>query len=248
MPTAVGTVGSSVSVINRKEIERLPTESVAQLLRAVPGLTVTESGGVGGQTLVSIRGTEAQHTLVLIDGVRVNDPSTSRDDFDFSVLNTTDIERIEILRGPQSALYGSDAIGGVINIITKRPGGPPRLTAEVEGGSYGTRKTSLSGGTSAGGFSIYSTGTYFATDGFSRVGDRDKGEPDSTEKFSGSIRGAFDPGGGVRFEFGGNGYHQDSEIDAGPDMDLAGYDSERDLFSGFAKVSFPTFGGRAQDS
>ncbi len=248
VPTALGEVGSSVSVITAAEIERLPTVSVAQLLRTVPGVTVTESGGVGSQALVSIRGTESQHTLVLIDGVRANDPSTTRDEFDFSILNTNDIERIEVLRGPQSALYGSDAIGGVINIITKKPGGPPRLNASVEGGSYGTRQVNLSGGTSAGDLSLFSSGSYFATDGFSRVGNRDKGEPDSTEKFSGSIRGAFDPGDGTRFEFGGNGYHQDSEIDAGSTMDLPGYEANRDLFSGFAKFSFPTFGGRASDS
>lgn len=248
VPTALGRVGSSVSVIGAEEIERQPTESVAQLLRTVPGLTVTQSGGVGSQTLVSIRGTESQHTLVLIDGVRVNDPSTTRDEFDFSALNSTDIERIEVLRGPQSALYGSDAIGGVINIITRKPGGSPRMSASIEGGSYGTRRVNLSGGTTAGDFSLLTTGTYFATDGFSRVGDRDKGEPDSTEKFSGSIRGAFDPGNGVKFEFGGNGYHQDSEIDGGSDLDESGYEAKRDLFSGFAKVSFPTFGGQASDS
>lgn len=247
-PTALGRVGSSVSVISAEEIARQPTESVAQLLRTVPGVTVNETGGAGGQTLVSLRGTEAQHTLVLIDGVRVNDPSSSRDQFDFGLFTITDIERIEILRGPQSALYGSDAIGGVINIITKRPGGPPRLKASVEGGSYGTRRFNLSGGTSAGDFSIYSSGTYYATDGFSRVGDRDRGEPDSTEKFAGTIRGAFDPGNGVKFEFGGDGYHQDSQIDGGSTIDAKGYHSNRNLISGFGKITFPTFDGRVNNT
>jgi vitamin B12 transporter len=247
-PTALGSVGSSVSVITADEIARQPTESIAQLLRTVPGVTVTETGGVGSETLVSLRGTEAQHTLVLIDGVRVNDPSSARDEFDFGQFTITDIERIEVLRGPQSALYGSDAIGGVINIITKRPSGTPQLSASVEGGSYGTRRVNLSGGTAAGDLSLFSSATYFATDGFSRVGNRDHGEPDGTEKFAGTIRGAFDPGDGVRFEFGADGYHEDSEIDGGPTLDAPGYDAKHDLMSGFAKFTFPSLGGRASDS
>lgn len=247
-PTALGRSGSTVSVITAEEIARQPTESVAQLLRSVPGVTVNETGGVGGQTLVSLRGTEAQHTLVLIDGVRVNDPASARDQFDFSLLTITDIERVEILRGPQSALYGSDAIGGVINIITKKSGGPPRLKASVEGGSYGTRRVNLSGGNTAGDLSLYTSGTYFATDGFSRVGSRDHGEPDSTEKFAGTIRGAFDPGDGTRFEFGADGYRDQSEIDAGPTLDAKGYESNRDLLSAFGKFTFPTFGGRVNNT
>ncbi|WP_421723799.1 TonB-dependent receptor plug domain-containing protein [Bauldia sp.] len=247
-PTALGRSGSSVSVITSEEIERQPTESVAQLLRTVPGVTVTETGGVGGQTLVSLRGTEAQHTLVLIDGVRVNDPASARDQFDFSQFTITDIERIEVLRGPQSALYGSDAIGGVINIITRKPSGRPELKASVEGGSYGTRRFNLSGGTAAGDLSLYTSGTYFETDGFSRTGDRDNGEADGVTKFAGTMRGAFDPGGGVKFEFGADGYNLDSEVDAGRDLDLKGYHSDRGLFSGFAKFSFPTFDGRVNNS
>lgn len=247
-PIAVGRSGSSVSVISAEEIARQPTESVAQLLRSVPGVTVTETGGVGGQTQVSLRGTESQHTLVLIDGVRVNDPSSARDSFDFAQFTITDIERIEVLRGPQSALYGSDAIGGVINIITRKSGGPPRFSASAEGGSYGTRRVNLSGGTSAGDLSIYSSATYFATDGFSRTGDRDDGEADGVTKFAGTLRGAFDPGEGVRFEFGANGYHLDSEVDGGVGLDLEGYNSDRNLFSGFAKFSFPTFDGKVSNS
>ena len=247
-PTEIGRSGSSVSVITAEDIARMPTQSIGQLLRTVPGVTVTEIGGVGGQTTVSLRGTEAQHTLVLIDGVRVNDPSSARDEFDFSVFSITDIERIEILRGPQSALYGSDAIGGVINIITRKPGGPPQISVSGYGGSYGTRSGSFSAGTSSGGLSIFSSGTYYATDGFSRVGNRDHGEADGTEKYAGTLRGAFDPGDGVKLEFGIDGYKQDSEIDASSTEDAAGYTSARNLFSSFAKFSFPTLDGRVANS
>ena len=170
--TPIARAGSTVSVISRSRIERSSAGSVADLLRTVPGLAVIERGGAGGQTQVSLRGAEAQHTLVLIDGIRVNDPSSARDTFDFAVLSLTDIERIEILKGPQSALYGSDAVGGVINIITRRPRRGIQSSATVEGGSYGTRaaKASMSGGDDH--FRLLFSGSYFASAGFSRVGDR----------------------------------------------------------------------------
>ncbi|KAB2873411.1 MAG: TonB-dependent receptor [Bauldia sp.] len=247
-PTEIGRSGSTVSVISAEDIARAPTQSIAQLLRTVPGVVVTEVGGPGGQATVSIRGTEAQHTLVLIDGVRVNDPSSARDEFDFSVLSMTDIERIEVLRGPQSALYGSDAIGGVINIITRKPSGAPQMSVSGYGGSYGTRSGSFSAGTGGGGFSIFSSGTYFATDGFSRVGDRDHGEADGTEKFAGTLRGAFDPGDGVKLEFGVDGYKQSSEIDASSTVDAEGYTADRTLFSSFAKLTFPSHDGRVTNT
>ena len=248
VPTDIGRSGSTVSVITADDIARAPTQSVPDLLRTVPGLIVTEIGGPGGQATVSIRGTEAQHTLVLIDGVRVNDPSSARDEFDFSILSLAAIERIEVLRGPQSALYGSDAIGGVINIITKKPDGGTKMSVESYGGSYGTRAGSFSAATGGGGFNIMTSGTYFATDGFSRVGDPESGEADGTEKYSGTLRGAFDPGEGVRLDFGIDGYAEDAAIDASSTEDAAGYTADRDLFSGFARFSFPTFDGKVANS
>ncbi len=138
-PLAISQAGSAISVITSEEIARESPKSVANAFRRVPGLSVVETGGPGGTTSVRIRGGEARHTLVLIDGVRVNDPSSGSAEFDFANLVATDIERIEVLRGPQSALYGSDAMGGVINIITRKGKGAPRVSASVEGGSYGTK-------------------------------------------------------------------------------------------------------------
>ncbi len=169
------------------EIARLSAGTVAELLRAVPGLTVTESGGAGGQALVNLRGAEAGHTLVLIDGVRVNDPASARDEFDFAMLSVTDIERIEILRGPQSALYGSDAMGGVINIITRRADRRHQRLAHRRGRQLRHAPHRRSRRAAAPGrLSLIASGTYFANDGFSRVGDRDHGEPDGTEKYAGT--------------------------------------------------------------
>jgi vitamin B12 transporter len=104
----------------------------------VAGLNVVQTGGAGGQTSVFIRGTNSNHVKVLIDGIDVNDPSTPNRSFDFSQLQTEDLSRLQVRRGLQSGLYGADAIGGVISLVTKRGEGPARATAFVEGGSYGT--------------------------------------------------------------------------------------------------------------
>jgi vitamin B12 transporter len=248
VPTSIEKAGSTVSVITADEIARSSAGTVADLLRSAPGVTVSESGGAGGQALVSLRGAEAGHTLVLIDGVRANDPASARDQFDFATLSVTDIARIEILRGPQTALYGSDAMGGVINIITKRPTGQAAVSLTAEGGSYGTRRTTVSASGGAGPVSLTASGTYFANSGFSRVGDRDHGEPDGTEKYAGTVRGAIDRGGGVRLDFGFDGFHQASDIDKSATVDAAGYTSTRDLLSGFGRLSFAALDGKLANS
>ncbi len=236
--TPIARAGSTVSVIDRAAIERTSAGTVAELLRTVPGVTVTERGGAGGQAQVSLRGAEAQHTLVLIDGLRVNDPSSARADFDFAQFSLTDVERIEILRGPQSAVYGSDAMGGVINIITRRPATAARASATVEGGSYGTRRASASVGGGANGISALFSGTYFASNGFSRVGDRDSGEADGTEKMAGTARVTIAGKDGTAVDVGVDAHHQMSEIDASSTTDAAGYTSERNLVNGFGRVRF----------
>lgn len=141
-------VGSSVTVITADDLERQQKRLVLDALREVPGLDVIRNGGPGGATMVAIRGAKAEQTLVLIDGSRVNDPSTIGNSFDFANLTTDNIERIEILRGPQSTLYGSDAIGGVINIITRRGEGRLQGTVSIEGGSFATvrEQATISGG------------------------------------------------------------------------------------------------------
>jgi len=146
-PTPSDQSASSVTVITAGDIEAQHRLTVPDALAAVPGLNVVQTGGPGGQTSVFIRGTNSNQVKVLIDGIDVSDPSNPNGSFDFGQLLTGDIERIEILRGPQSGLYGSDAIGGVISITTKSGSGPPKLTLSVEGGSFGTtnERASLSG-------------------------------------------------------------------------------------------------------
>ncbi len=122
-PTPAAEVGSAVTVITRQELEDRQIRQLSDVLREVPGVAVNRTGPAGRTTQIRIRGSESNQTLVLIDGVEVNDPS-SGSEFDFAHLMADDIERIEVLRGPQSALYGSDAIGGVVNIVTRRGEGP----------------------------------------------------------------------------------------------------------------------------
>ncbi|MDE0030508.1 MAG: TonB-dependent receptor [Deltaproteobacteria bacterium] len=138
VPLEAKAVGSAVTVITAEEIERKQARVVSDLLREVPGIAVHRSGTVGTLTAVRIRGSEHGHTLVLIDGVKVNDPSSSGAIYNFGDLLAADIERVEVLRGPQSGLYGSDAIGGVIHITTRKGHGPVVGNVSVEGGSFGT--------------------------------------------------------------------------------------------------------------
>ena len=142
IPVLSEAVGSAVTVITGEALERRQVRLVSDVLRDVPGLAVSRSGGAGAFTQVRIRGAEANQTLVVIDGVEMNNPAGGSE-FDFANLLTSDIERIEILRGPQSALYGSDAIGGVVNIITKKAAGRGiEVGASGEYGSFGTSQVS----------------------------------------------------------------------------------------------------------
>lgn len=120
IPTSSGLDPATITVITREEIERSGAPTVAELLRFVPGADVRVAGQAGGQTSVFMRGANSNHTLVLIDGMRVN--SAFSGTYDFSSLTVANVERVEVISGPQSLLYGSEALGGIINIVTRRGG------------------------------------------------------------------------------------------------------------------------------
>lgn len=169
-PLPLRQVGSSITVITADDLSARHVQTVSEALRGVPGLDVMRSGGPGQVTSVFLRGANSNHTLVLIDGMEMNDPGNPAGTFDFADLQTDQIERIEILRGGESSLYGSDAIGGVINIITRKGQGVPQLHAFAEGGLYDTYKTGGSISGSRGplqyqlGASRYQTGGVSAAD------------------------------------------------------------------------------------
>jgi len=141
--TPMREVASSISVITAKEMEEKQNITVLDALRNVPGLNVVQNGGMGRSTSVFLRGAESRHTLVVIDGVvELNDPMDAGRSFNFANLTVDNIERIEVLRGPQSTLYGSDAIGGVINIITKKGKGDAKFFLSSMAGSFNTFRES----------------------------------------------------------------------------------------------------------
>lgn len=142
--TPLSETSASVTVLSRDYIESSRSETAADLLRAAPFLQIAQSGGSGGLTTITIRGSKPNFVMVLIDGIPVNDITTSLGgSFDFSSLPLDNIERIEIIRGPLSSIYGSDAIGGVINFISRRGGGPPALDAGGEFGNFLWRQARL---------------------------------------------------------------------------------------------------------
>ncbi len=198
---------SAISVVDQATLTQTNPGSLVDALRSVPGLDITESGGAGRLASVRLRGANNGQTLVLIDGVRANDPTAPGADFDFSMFPAGAIDHIEVLRGPQSALYGSDAIGGVINIITKKGGGPVVNNIRAEGGSYGTGALSGSTMGSQGPWSYAVTGSGIHSDSFSAYGFRvpelealvPHMERDPYNRLSGSARVGYDAGEGVRF-------------------------------------------------
>ncbi|MGF1623193.1 MAG: TonB-dependent receptor plug domain-containing protein [Rhodomicrobiaceae bacterium] len=204
-------VGSAVTVISRDEIEAAKADNVAELLETVAGVSVNQAGGIGGTANVTIRGAEPDHTLVLIDGVRINDPGQASGEFDFSLFTLANVERIEVLRGPQSGLYGSDAIGGVVNIITRKGEGPAQGLAEVEGGSFTTHAERAAVSGSENGIAMSAAASNFRSSGFSRSALDD--EADATAKQSANIRIDADitPAAGITLNLGR--YRVKSETD-----------------------------------
>jgi len=252
-PLAITQAGSAISVITAEEIAKESPKSPADVLRRVPGVMVVESGGPGGTTTVRIRGAEAGQTLVLIDGIRVNDPSSGSGEFDFSNLAAVDIERIEVLRGPQSALYGSDAMGGVINIITRKGKGAPRFSIGAEAGSYGTKAGRAAVSGSSGPVSYAFSATGFDTAGFSRYGyriGRIEGtrllplEADSAQRLgaAGRVSVAISPD--VELEIGGYTSYSEAQYDDGFSA-LADSPSQTQqrLYEGHTRLTAYAFGG-----
>lgn len=177
---------ASVTVIDAKRIERLDEPLARDLIRLVPSAAVSSSGPAGSLTDVRIRGAEANHTLLFIDGVRANDPATG-DQPRFDLLNADIVSRIEVIRGPQSALWGSEAIGGVIAI--NGVDNPVGYSAEAEGGSFGFERAAASEAISSDrGNLAASVGWQRATGINSVAGPGDK---DGYRNLSGRLRGTW---------------------------------------------------------
>jgi vitamin B12 transporter len=156
-------LGSSVSVLEPADLQLRQTEIVSDALRDVPGVAVSRGGGPGQLTQLRIRGAESNHTLVFIDGIKASDPFFG--EFDFATLIADDVARIEVLRGEQSALYGSDAIGGVVQYITASGAEASGVRGRLEAGSFGTFDGDLRVAGVAGPLDYALSGAYFRSDG-----------------------------------------------------------------------------------
>jgi vitamin B12 transporter len=182
------TVGNAVTVVTGEELRRQQVRYAGEALRSLPGVSVGRSGGFGNFTQVRIRGAEGNHTLVLIDGIEANNLSDG--EFDFSNLSAEDIERIEVIRGPLSGLYGSNAVGGVVNIITREGRGPLTTTVRTEAGSLGTRDGAVrvAGGNERGHLAV--SYQWRETNGFNiaPVGGEDDGSRLRTVNVRGGVR------------------------------------------------------------
>ncbi len=174
---------ADVSVIEREEIEQAGSSTLTELLSRQPGIEMTSSGSYGATNSIMMRGTSKGHTLVLVDGIRVGSASLG-EMASWSRLPLNQIDRIEILRGPASSLYGSDAIGGVIQIFTRRGNGPIKFNAEVGAGTYDTQTETF-------GFSGGQDGWHYAanvghnqTRGFNSTTPRNSGYNRDRDNFS----------------------------------------------------------------
>jgi vitamin B12 transporter len=167
--TPLEQVTTSASVITDQDLKAQQAEMVLQALRSVPGVDIVQSGSRGTATSIFIRGSESDHVLILVDGVEVN--STTLGGFNFAHLTTESIERVEILRGAGGTLYGSQAIGGVVNIITKKGQGPLEAGLSLEGGNGPTDRqaATLRGAWGKLGYSFGAS--RMASDGFRSVND-----------------------------------------------------------------------------
>ncbi len=170
-------IASPVSVLSESDIEARNAAHISDVLRSLPGLSVNRSGPGGSLTQLRVRGSEANHVLVLIDGIEVANPTAG--EFDFAGLRAADIRRVEVLRGEQSALYGSDAIGGVLNIITSAGDRDVGWRADIEAGSFDTLDGYVGGVIPIGDARLSISGGALTTDGYDISGGN--GEKDGAQ-------------------------------------------------------------------
>ena len=251
LPTAIGDAGSSVTVITADDIELRAYQFALDAIATAPGVTINQNGAFGGLATVRIRGASTDQTLVLLDGVPFGDPTSVGGGYDFSILDPADIERIEILKGPQSTLWGSDAIGGVINIITKRADDGLGGRAFLEGGSFATARggASVFGGGDAGEFRLSASG--ITSNGISKA-EEDNGNPER-DSYDGYT---LDGGGGLnigtlRFEAKARYQTGETQIDGFPPPNFSLTDtddkSSTDQLSLHGRVIAPLFDDRLRN-
>ena len=228
VPIAAKRSANAITVIDREQLSNRAALSVSDLLRDVPGLAVSRSGVQGSQTQIRARGAEANHLLVLIDGVEANDPSQG-DELNWGTLSADDIERIEVIRGPQSSMRGSDAMAGVVNIITRSADEPYSAKLFTETGSFSTQRSGFSVGGIKGDLNVRLGVSTTDTEGdnVSRTGN----EKDGYENTSINFKAGYKVSEELNVSFAARQSDGFNEFDA--DSDFDGFVEDRDRVSEF---------------
>ena len=233
----------------RRDRKTQQTTAVSDLLTRTPGVSFSRNGGIGGTTSLRIRGAETDQTTVIIDGVKLNDPSSTGGGYNFANLLTGDIERIEILRGAQSTLWGSQAIGGVVNIVSKQPTEPFEVSGELEGGSRRTGEGNIGIGGVVDRLTWRLAGHYFTEDGVSSYinGTEDDGYHNAGA--SGRLR--YDISDAVSVDLRGVYSKGKNQFDGFPPPAFAFADTleygKTEEFLGYAGVNFALLNGRLKN-
>jgi len=238
--TPVSSLGHAITLISRRDIEQHGWVTLPQALRHVPGVHLSQSGAPGAPVSVFIRGTRSQHALVMIDGVRINDPSRATRSANLADIDLDDVERIEVVRGPQSGLYGADALGGVINIITRRGDQRPGIT--VEAGSYATYRAAGRIGGRTGIVEYAASASYHDSQGFSSASDRYEGnsEDDGFSTFNVSAQFGLKPTEALSIDLSARYVDSENEYDlgAGPNADSRDNVAETETLSAHGALTY----------
>ncbi|MES2442876.1 MAG: TonB-dependent receptor [Pseudomonadota bacterium] len=249
VPQRLDQVGQAVTVLDAETIRTRQEVNVADLLATTPGVRFNRTGTTGAVTGVSLRGAETTQTLVLVDGVKVNDPSGIGDGFDFGTLLVGNISRIEVLRGSNSVAYGSQAIGGVVNVMTASSAGGLAANASADYGTSNTYdlKADVAGG--SGPVSGSAGIAWFDTDGISSVAPAFGGvEKDGYRNLTANAKLKVAVGGDVSLDL--RGYYVDADLDFdsffGAPADSPDVSKSRQ-YVGYAGINAGLFGGALQN-
>jgi len=232
LPITIKRSANAITIIDTDQLKNRAVVSVSDLLRDVPGLAVSRSGVQGSQTQIRVRGGEANHLLVLIDGVEANNPSQS-DEFNWGTLVASDIERIEVIRGPQSSMQGSDAMSGVVNIITRSADQPLSAKAFAEVGSFDTQNSGMSVGIKDGDFNARLGISHLRTDGenISRTGS----EKDGYENTNINLKSGWSLTDTLNIKF--NARQSDGMTEYDSDSDFDSFVDDQDKVSEFSNTT-----------
>ena len=245
-PTPLDQVPASITVLDKATIDRAQDIGATELLLRTPGISMSRNGGYGTATSLRIRGAESEQTVVVIDGVKLNDPSSTGGGYNFANLLIGDAQRIEVLRGPQSTLWGSQAIGGVVNIVTASPQAPIEGSFDIEAGSRDTVSARAALGGVSGPLSWRIGGQSFTTEGISAIAPAfGGGERDGYTNRNVAGRAEMALGANASIDL--RGYYSTGRVEIdGFSGDAPDYSHNRE-FVGYAGLNFALLDGRLRN-